>query len=85
MYYNRRTDVKVQHVDGETLVLDDKNELIHQLNQTASFVWNLCDGRTSTTQIVRSLVNQFDVDESVAAQDVPVIIEKLRELNLLCE
>ena len=85
MCYTQRQDVRIQQVDGETLVLDDQNGVIHQLNQTASFVWLQCDGKSSTTEIVRRLAEEFDVEDDVAARDVSDIIKKLRDLKLLSE
>lgn len=83
MYYKRRTDVTTRIVDGETLVLDEPNGLIHQLNVTASFVWSQCDGKVSKTGIVQQLVDQFDVELSVADRDVSDVIKKFFELKLL--
>ncbi len=85
MFYTQRPDVRIQQVDGETLVLDDQNGYIHQFNDTASFVWLQCDGKSSTKEIVRRLVQEFDVDEFVAARDVSDIIEKLCDLKLIRE
>ena len=85
MCYTQRQDVRIQQVDGETLVLDDQNGYIHQLNQTASFVLFQCDGKSSTTEIVRRLAEEFDVEDDVAARDVSDIIKKLRDLKLLNE
>lgn len=72
-------------MDGEMLVLDDQNGFIHQLNQTASFVWQQCDGKSSMMEIVRRLADEFDVEDDVATRDVADIIKKLRDLKLLCE
>ena len=85
MYYQQRTDVKTEEVDGETIVLDDQNGYIHQLNESASFVWNQCDGKSSLTEIVRRFAEAFDLEEMVAGRDVSEVIEKLRELKLLSE
>jgi hypothetical protein len=81
--YQRRRDVSVEEVAGETLVLDDRAGCLHQLNQTASFVWNRCDGATSVASIARSLSDQFDVEDDVAKKDVADVVTRLCELNLL--
>ena len=85
MYHTQRPDVRIQHVDGETLVLDDQNGFIHQLNPTASFIWSQCDGKSTTTEIVRRLAEEFDVEDVVATKDVSDTIKQLRELKLLRE
>jgi hypothetical protein len=85
MNYKRRSDVRVEDVAGETLVLDDQAGQIHQLNCTASFVWGRCDGKTSVDEIVALMAAQFDVDEKVARNDVVDVIRRLGELKLLSE
>lgn len=85
MYYTRRSDLRIQQVDEELLVLDDENGYIHQLNPTASVVWQQCDGKSSIAEIAKRLSDQFEVEESVATTDVRETIERLRELNLLEE
>ena len=79
----RRPDVISRLLDGEMLVLDRRAELIHQLNQTASFVWERCDGQFTLSDIAHQLVHAFDVDPNVAARDVSAMIIQLQELHLL--
>ena len=75
----------MEEVDGEVLVLDDENGYIHQLNDTASFVWRQIDGKTCCEEIAKRLADSFEVELADAARDVEGLIEKFRELNLLCE
>jgi hypothetical protein len=79
----RRPGVRVKDVAGETLVLDDENGHIHQLNSTASFIWHRCDGETTLAQIASLFAREYGVDDAVAEKDVADVIEKLRELKLL--
>ena len=85
MFYTRRPDVRIQYVDGETLVLDDQNGFIHQFNRTASFIWQQCDGKSSTADVVRRLAEEFDLEEAVAAKDVSAVIGQMRELRLISD
>jgi Coenzyme PQQ synthesis protein D (PqqD) len=79
----RRSDVTSRLVDGEMLVLDRRAGLIHQLNHTASFVWERCDGQSTLSDIAHQLVHAFDVDPNVAARDVSAMVMQLQELHLL--
>ena len=83
--YGHRHDVRTQEVEGEILVLDDQNGYIHQLNGTAGFVWLQCDGKSTKADIVRRVVEVFDVEDGVADKDVTEIIDRLRDLRLLSE
>jgi Coenzyme PQQ synthesis protein D (PqqD) len=79
----RRPDVLSRLIDGETVVLDRQAGWVHQLNQTASYVWERCDGQSTVTDIVHRLAHAFDVDLSVATRDVRALIRQLQELHLL--
>jgi Coenzyme PQQ synthesis protein D (PqqD) len=63
----RKQGLVIQELPDEVLVYDLERDRAHCLNETAAFVWQRCDGRTSTAQIARTLGNQFncEVDEQV--------------------
>ena len=79
----RRPDLNVRQVDGETLALDRRNSVIHQFNQTASHIWELCDGKMSIEEMVADFSETFDVDLAVATKDVTTIVKQFKELELL--
>jgi hypothetical protein len=79
----RRSDVRMRIIEGETVVLDRHGGLIHQFNQTASYIWERCDGKSTTVEIAQQLAEAFDVHPTTAADDVAGIVQRLQELNLL--
>ena len=46
-----RADLSTRIVEGEVVILDKRTGRIHQLNSTASFVWNRLDDRTTLAAI----------------------------------
>ncbi len=78
-----RADLLVREVDGETVILDRKADLIHTLNPTASFIWNALQHSHSTQNIVQSMVVAFEVDSEKAAVDVNTVLGNFRDLGLL--
>ncbi len=79
----RRPDLSVRVIEGETVVLDRQAGLIHQLNPTASFIWERCNGNATVADIAKELSDAFGVDPETAAQDVTAIVRQLYELTLL--
>ena len=79
----RRAEFEERIVEGEMVVMDKESEQIHQLNQTASFIWRLCDGEHNRQQIAEELATTFQVDAETAGQDVTDTLEKLEEIGLL--
>ncbi len=79
----RRSDVRVRIVEGETVLLDRQEGFIHQLNRTASYIWEKCDGQSTLADIENQMAEAFDVDRKTAAKDLAAILWQLRQLNLL--
>lgn len=77
------TDAFVQEVDNEILILDRKDNKIHQLNAAASLIWKECDGLHSISDIVKTMMNNFDVSLEQAEKDVLDTIRLFQENNLL--
>src|SRR5688572_13163702 len=82
----RSTDVNGHIIDGhvgEVVVLDRQAGIIHQLNQTASYTWDRCNGQSTVAEIVNPLAAAFDVDASTAVHDVATAIMQLHRLGLI--
>jgi hypothetical protein len=78
-----RPDVIARLIDGETVVLDRQAGLVHQLNQTASYIWALCDGQTTIAGMAHQFAQEFVIEPTVASRDVRVLVEQLQALELL--
>ncbi len=79
----RRSDVRVRVVASEMVVLDRQGGLIHQLNHTAGYIWERCDGKSTMADIAKQLAEAFDVDPPTAAADVAAVVQQFQQLNLL--
>jgi hypothetical protein len=79
----RREDLNYRTIDGETLILNRQDGRLHQLNPTASFIWDCCDGNSNLADIVDRLAGAYEVDPNTARKDVEEVISNLRSSNLL--
>ena len=78
-----RPDLSVRAVEGEVLVLDRAANQVHQLNVTAGFVWQHCDGQRTAAQIADALTRTFEVDAQTAQEAVRTSLHRFAELGLL--
>ena len=81
----RRPDIRTRLVEGETVVLDRREEFIHQFNKTATYIWERCDGLRTYDEITHELCQAFEVDYPTARRDVLATVETLRRSKLLEE
>lgn len=73
-------------IGQETIILDSKiGKEVHQLNEVASFVWNLCDGRHEIHSIIEEVCKEFEVDASTARSDIQNLLEELDSKSLLVD
>ena len=77
----RKEGLVIQELPDEVLVYDLDRDRAHCLNETAAFVWQRCDGRTTTGDIARSLATKVNspVDEKV----VWFAIDQLKRNHLM--
>lgn len=77
----RKEGLVIQKLLDEVLVYDLDRDRAHSLNTTAAFVWQRCDGRTTTGEIARALGK--NVNASVDEKVVWFAIDQLRRNHLL--
>lgn len=71
-------------VDGELVVRARDNNARQVLNLTAAFVWQLCDGRHSTGEMLEQLHRQFSgVDDRQLRADLVQVLYELQDQALV--
>ncbi len=78
-----RSDVTVQHVGDESLVLDQESGHIHQLNATAAWILAQCNGENSIESIAKDFAEYFSQDSETAMSDVATVIEQLSQTRVI--
>lgn len=81
----RRDGLLVREVDRELLLLDTDSSHVHQLNETASFVWHRVEEVGSVEEISALLAEAYSVDPAMLADDVAQVLRRLVELGLVLE
>lgn len=56
-------------------------DFIYTLNQVAAAMWEALDGTASGSEVVRSVVEQFEVDEPRAARDYLDLMATLETID----
>jgi hypothetical protein len=81
----RLSTLLVREVDPEILLLDVEADQIHQLNQTASFIWRRCEEVGSPEEMAALVAAEFNVAQDAVLKDVIEMLNKLRALNLVVQ
>ena len=79
----RRPDLIFKTIEGETVILNREKGVIHQLNQTATIIWDSCDGKHAIDDMVDRLAMVLEIDSTKCRKDVVRALADLRNLDLL--
>jgi hypothetical protein len=82
-YVMKSNDIVWRMYDGEAVLMSEDGSQIHMLNNVASFIWELVDGKTTVGDIVTQICDRFDVEKDIAQADAVEFIQQLAEKNLL--
>ena len=58
---------------------------IFTLNEVGAKIWDLIDGTRSAREICETVSAEFDVDPSVAQQDLLKLLAQLKEIRIIRE
>ena len=72
-----------REIDDETIIISPAESVMHELNDTGSFIWKNVDGRRSAEQIAALLADVYDVSPEIALADTQSLLEQLSARNLL--
>ncbi len=77
MTYRRVQGLPWQMIDDKAVILDPRNQKVHELNEVGSFIWEKLDGETDPQVISQMLTNDFDGELAVVASDIEEFCEGL--------
>ena len=72
-----------REIDDETVIISPGESVMHELNDTGSFVWRNIDGQRTAVDLASLLVEQYDVTQEVALTDTLGLLEELSTRKLL--
>ncbi|MEW6027514.1 MAG: PqqD family protein [Planctomycetota bacterium] len=72
-----------QMIEGDTIIVNPKDRLMHQLNDVGSRVWELIARKQAVTDLVNAITNEYDIEPPEAGADIIQLLEKMSELKLI--
>jgi hypothetical protein len=72
-----------REIDGETVIISPGNSVMHELNDTGSFIWKQLDGQRSAAEIAALLRAEYNVAPETALADTEALLELLAGQHLV--
>jgi hypothetical protein len=79
----RSSDFRLEEIDGELLLFHPGTAKMIYCNQTASVIWQLCDGERTMEEIVELLTNAYPEAADGMAEDVEATIQQFVAQNAI--
>ena len=76
-------DVLFQEVNGETVLLNLKNECYFGLDSTGTRVWKLLNQQNDLTKLFNTMLEEYDVDRNQLEADLERLLNEMEEAKLI--
>lgn len=73
----RNPDQLFSEIDDEIVMLSVKNGEYYNLNKVGSYIWNLLEKPNTFENLIKALLNSYDVDKKTCIDDTLPLIEEL--------
>lgn len=72
-----------REIEGRVVVISPEDSVVHELNETASFIWKQADRGCSVSEIANLLSIEFCVEASQARSDTEELLRMLLQKGLV--
>jgi hypothetical protein len=72
-----------REIDNETVIISPNDSVMHELNDTGSFLWKNIDGKRSAAELAELLVHNYEVTPDIALSDTQALLEEMASRKLL--
>lgn len=72
-------------LDGEAVLLDERENRLHLLNHTATLLWQLYDGVATLDELAGEISDELQLDRDAVSQDLVAVTRHLAEEGLLAD
>jgi len=79
----KRTDLPWQAIEDQTLVLTPENSMAHELNLTASWIWQNIHNEITVQKLLDKFLLEFDIDKTTAKNDIIDLLTKMDGNHLI--
>jgi hypothetical protein len=72
-----------REIDNETVIISPTENVMHELNDTGSFLWKNVDGRRTAAELAALLAAEYEVTPAAALADTEALLQELISSRLL--
>ena len=86
-FENRRFSASKDHLysnlNGKGVILSMKNDKYYGVNEVGASIWNVLQTPTTLTNIIKELMDEYEVDKPTCEKQVVTFLQKLQKDGLV--
>ena len=82
-YPRQNPDTPTRTIEGEAVVITPDDSQLHNLNQTATLIWERANGTQSLEEIFKEMLSTYEVEENELRTDILEFIEESQSKGML--
>ena len=83
MKYKINKGFVAEKIEGKTIIFDEDKSVLYTFNETASYIFKKIKEGKKEKQIIRLLVNRYQIKEDKAKKDVGNLISELQKNRII--
>jgi hypothetical protein len=72
-----------REIDNATVIISPNDSVMHELNDTGSFLWKNIDGYKSAADLAALLAENYEVAPDIALADIQSLLEEMSSRKLI--
>jgi hypothetical protein len=82
-YWQKNPALAWREIDEATVIISPTDSVMHELNDTGSFLWKNIDGQRSAAKLAELLAESYEVAPDVALSDTQALLEEMSSRKLV--
>ncbi|PYU66534.1 MAG: hypothetical protein DMG49_21895 [Acidobacteria bacterium] len=83
VFWQKNPALAWREIDDETVIISPHDSVMHELNDTGSFLWKNIDGKKSAAELAVLLVENYEVTPDIALSDTQALLEEMSSRKLV--
>jgi hypothetical protein len=83
VFWQKNPALAWREIDEVTVIISPSDSVMHELNDTGSFLWKNIDGQRSATELAGLLAESYEVTPDVALTDTQALLEEMSSRKLV--
>jgi hypothetical protein len=83
VFWQKNPALAWREIDEATVIISPTDSVMHELNDTGSFLWKNIDGQRSAAELAGLLAESYKVAPDVALTDTQALLEEMASRKLV--